>query len=156
MSKKNTNNSNSDPVDMKDLSDDVKSKLRDFDEDEAYLLLCEIFSYAQATKNYARFQSDLNEWKRRYPIDLFSDDLKRKIKYMLSKEFLEEVLKDFIIFDELSKKDPSKGLEQLRKILDKAEKNKDAKQLDKDLNELYKEYPLNFLKEKYPHLVHNQ
>ena len=153
MSKKNTNNSNSDPVDMKDLSDDVKSKLRDFDEDEAYLLLCEIFSYAQATKNYARFQSDLNEWKRRYPIDLFSDDLKRKIKYMLSKEFLEEVLKDFIIFDELSKKDPSKGLEQLRKILDKAEKNKDAKQLDKDLNELYKEYPLNFLKEKYPHLV---
>ena len=78
MSKKNTNNSNSDPVDMKDLSDDVKSKLRDFDEDEAYLLLCEIFSYAQATKNYARFQSDLNEWKRRYPIDLFSDDLKRK------------------------------------------------------------------------------
>ena len=80
MSKKNTNNSNSDPVDMKDLSDDVKSKLRDFDEDEAYLLLCEIFSYAQATKNYARFQSDLNEWKRRYPIDLFSDDLKRKIK----------------------------------------------------------------------------
>ena len=56
MSKKNTNNSNSDPVDMKDLSDDVKSKLRDFDEDEAYLLLCEIFSYAQATKNYARFQ----------------------------------------------------------------------------------------------------
>ena len=81
MSKKNTNNSNSDPVDMKDLSDDVKSKLRDFDEDEAYLLLCEIFSYAQATKNYARFQSDLNEWKRRYPIDLFSDDLKRKIKF---------------------------------------------------------------------------
>ena len=153
MSKKNTDNSNSDPVDMKDLSDDVKSKLRDFDEDEAYLLLCEIFSYAQATKNYARFQSDLNEWKRRYPIDLFSDDLKRKIKYMLSKEFLEEVLKDFIIFDELSKKDPSKGLERLHKILDKAEKNKDAKQLDKDLNELYKEYPLNFLKEKYPHLV---
>ena len=34
MSKKNTDNSNSDPVDMKDLSDDVKSKLRDFDEQE--------------------------------------------------------------------------------------------------------------------------
>lgn len=135
------------------LTDEAKSKLRDFDELEAYFLLCEIFSNAQTTKDYARFQSDLAEWKKRYPIDLFSDELKRKIKYMLSKEFIETVLKDFAVFEALSKKDPEKGLEKLRSVLDKAEKHKDAKQLDKDLEDLYKEYPLKFLKEKYPHVV---
>ena len=72
---------------------------------------------------------------------------------MLSKEFLDTILKDFTAFDELSKKDPAVGLEKLRKVLDKAEKHKDKKQLDKDLDKLYKEYPLDFLKEKYPHIV---
>lgn len=140
-------------VEIDKLTDEAKNKLRDFDELEAYFLLCEIFSNAQTTKDYARFQSDLAEWKKRYPIDLFSDELKRKIKYMLSKEFIETVLKDFAVFEALSKKDPAKGLEKLRSVLDKAEKHKDAKQLDKDLEDLYKEYPLKFLKEKYPHVV---
>lgn len=140
-------------VEIDKLTDEAKNKLRDFDELEAYFLLCEIFSNAQTTKDYARFQSDLAEWKKRYPIDLFSDELKRKIKYMLSKEFIETVLKDFAAFEALSKKDPAKGLEKLRDVLDKAEKHKDAKQLDADLEKLYKEYPLKFLKEKYPHVV---
>lgn len=140
-------------VEIDKLTDEAKNKLRDFDELEAYFLLCEIFSNAQTTKDYARFQSDLAEWKKRYPIDLFSDELKRKIKYMLSKEFIETVLKDFAVFEALSKKDPAKGLEKLRDVLDKAEKHKDAKQLDTDLEKLYKEYPLKFLKEKYPHVV---
>ena len=98
-------------VEIDKLTDEAKNKLRDFDELEAYFLLCEIFSNAQTTKDYARFQSDLAEWKKRYPIDLFSDELKRKIKYMLSKEFIETVLKDFAVFEALSKKDPAKGLE---------------------------------------------
>lgn len=140
-------------VEIDKLTDEAKNKLRDFDELEAYFLLCEIFSNAQTTKDYARFQSDLAEWKKRYPIDLFSDEFKRKIKYMLSKEFIETVLKDFAVFEALSKKDPAKGLEKLRDVLDKAEKHKDAKQLDADLEKLYKEYPLKFLKEKYPHVV---
>ena len=112
-------------VEIDKLTDEAKNKLRDFDELEAYFLLCEIFSNAQTTKDYARFQSDLAEWKKRYPIDLFSDELKRKIKYMLSKEFIETVLKDFAVFEALSKKDPAKGLEKLRDVLDKAEKHKD-------------------------------
>lgn len=135
------------------VTDETKAKLRDFDEEEAYFLLCEIFSYAQATKDYAKFQTDLNEWKKRYPIDLFSENLKRKIKYMLSKEFLDTILKGFMAFDELSKKNPLKGLEELRKILDRAEKHKDEKRLDKDLENLYSEYPLKYLTEKYPHIV---
>ncbi len=140
-------------VEIDKLTDEAKNKLRNFDELEAYFLLCEIFSNAQTTKDYARFQSDLAEWKKRYPIDLFGDELKRKIKYMLSKEFIETVLKDFAVFEALSKKDPAKGLEKLRDVLNKAEKHKDPKQLDNDLEKLYKEYPLNFLKEKYPHVV---
>lgn len=134
-------------------TDETKSKLRDFDEQEAYFLLCQIFSYAQATKDYARFQNDLNQWKKRFPIDLFSENLKNKIKYMLSNEFLDTVLKNFMAFDELSRKDPQKGLDKLRKIYASAEKHKNAKTLDKDLDDLYKEYPLKFLKEKYPHIV---
>lgn len=140
-------------VDMDKITDETKKKMRDFDEQEAYFLLCEIFSYAQATKDYSKFQTDLANWKSRYPIDLFSDDLKRKIKYMLSKEFLDTVLKNFSAFDALSKKDPSKGLEKLRKVFLRAEKHKDADKLDKDLSVLYKEYPLDFLKQKYPHIV---
>lgn len=138
------------------ITEEAPNKPKDFserDQQEAYFLLCEIFSYAQATKNYVKFQSDLNEWKKRFPIDLFDESYRIKIKYMLSKEFLDTVLKNFIAFDELSKKNPSQGLEKLRKILDKAEKHKDAKRLDADLDNLYKEYPLNFLKEKYPHVV---
>ena len=84
--------------DVVDITDEVKEKLRDFDEQEAYFLLCEIFSYAQATKDYAKFQIDLNEWKKRYPIDLFSvghivdcyvDDIdidKKKVSLTLLKE----------------------------------------------------------------------
>lgn len=140
-------------VDINNLTDEAKQKLRDFDEQEAYFLLCEIFANAQASKDYAKLQTDLAEWKKHYPIDLFSENLKRKIKYMLSKEFLDTILKDFTVFDELSKKDPSVGLEKLRKVLDKAEKHKDKKQLERDLDKLYKEYPLDFLKEKYPHIV---
>ncbi len=139
--------------DIIEINEQTKEKLRDFDEEEAYFELCQIFAYAQSSKNYAQFQSDLSEWKKRYPIDLFSDDFKSKIKYMLSNEFLDKVLKDFIAFDELSKKDPSKGLEKLRKILGRAEKHKDRKKLDNDLEELYSEYPLKFLKQKYPHVV---
>lgn len=135
------------------ITEETKEKLRDFDEQEAYFLLCEIFSYAQATKDYAKFQIDLTEWKKRFSIELFSETYKAKIKYMLSKEFLDTVLKNFIAFDELSKKDPAEGLEKLRKILHKAEKHKDAKELDKDLDGLYKEFPMKYLKEKYPHIV---
>ena len=85
-----------DVVDMEHISDDTKSKLRDFDEQEAYFMLCEIFANAQATKDYARFQSDLENWKKRFPIDLFSEDLKKKIKSKQpsKKENLKEGIKD--------------------------------------------------------------
>jgi len=135
------------------ITDETKSKLRGFDEEQAYMRLLQIFSYAQATKDYAFFQTELEKWKKEFPIYLFSDDYKRKIKYMLSNEFLDTVLKGFIAFDELSKKDPQKGLEKLRKIFANAEKHKNSKTLDKELDDLYKEYPLKFLKEKYPHIV---
>lgn len=142
-----------DVIDVNELTEDALKELRDFDENEAYFLLCEILSNAQATKNYAQFQFDLNEWKRRYPVHLFSENYKSKIKYMLSNEFLNTILDNFIAFDELSKKDPSKGLEKLRKVLDSAEKHKDEKRLNKDLESLYSEFPLSYLKEKYPHIV---
>lgn len=145
---------NADVVDeTKKIPEKAEEKTRDFDEEEAFFMLVQIFSEAQATKNYAKFQSDLAHWKRYYDIKLFSDKYRTRIRYMLSIEFLEKVLKDYLTFDRLSKKDPNQGLEKLRKVLKKAENHKDAKQLDKDLDTLYEEYPLNYLKEKFPHIT---
>lgn len=125
----------------------------EFDEEEAYIELCMIISFAQQTGNYTKFQSDLNEWKKRYPIESFSEKYKSKIKYLLSEEFLNSVLKDYLAFVEYSKLDPSKQLEKFRKIFSKAEQHKDAKRLDDDLKAFYKDYPLSYLQEKFPHIV---
>ena len=71
----------------KDAIKKVLEKEADFDEEEAYYELCEIIALAQRTGNYTKFQNDLNQWKKHYPIELFSDKYKSKIKYMLSEEF---------------------------------------------------------------------
>lgn len=124
-----------------------------FDEEEAYFELCEIISMAQQTGNYTKFQNDLNEWKKRYPIDSFSDKYKSKIRYLLSEEFLDSILKDYLAFLQYSKLDPNKQLDKFRKIFYRAEQHKDPKKLDADLKAFYKEYPLSYLKEKFPHIV---
>ena len=69
---------NDSPVDTK-LAKDLKNDKRDFNEQEAYFELCQIIAYAQSTKDYNRFIEDLKQWKSRYDVNLFSDDLKYKI-----------------------------------------------------------------------------
>ena len=125
----------------------------EFDEEEAYFELCQIISFAQQSGNYAKFQNDLNEWKKRYPVESFSEKYKSKIRYLLSEEFLDSILKDYLAFVQYSKLDPSKQLEKFRKIFSKAEQHKDAKRLDADLKAFYKDYPLSYLEEKFPHIV---
>lgn len=145
---------------MKDINNEVVDKKAEviakdvpFDEEEAYFELCQIISVAQQTANYARFQNDLAQWKKHYPIESFSEKYKAKIRYMLSEKFLDSVLKDYLAFEKYSQMDPNKQLDRLRKIYSRAEKHKDAKKLDADLAALYKEYPLSYLKEKFPHIV---
>lgn len=131
----------------------IIEKESDFDEEEAYFELCEIIEMARQTGNYAKFQNDLNQWKKHYPIELFSDKYKSKIKYMLSEEFLDSILKNYLAFVKYSELDPNKQLDKFRKIFNKAEIHKDPKRLDSDLEAFYKEYPLKYLKEKFPHIV---
>lgn len=145
---------------MKDINNEVVDKKAEvlakdvvFDEEEAYFELCQIISVAQQTANYARFQNDLNQWKKHYPIESFSEKYKSKIRYLLSEKFLDSILKDYLAFEKYSQMDPNKQLDRLRKIYSRAEKHKDAKRLDEDLAALYKEYPLSYLKEKFPHIV---
>ena len=138
---------------IEQVSEETLDKMRDFDEEEAYFLLCEIFAYAQATGDYVKFQYDLNEWKKRYDLKYFSEKFRLKIKYMLSEEFIEKVLKDYLAFEELSKKNPADGYAKLKKILEKAEKHKNKSKLDKDLEELFKEFPRSYLKQHYPHRI---
>lgn len=131
----------------------VLEKEADFDEEEAYYELCEIIALAQKTGNYTKFQNDLNQWKKHYPIELFSDKYKSKIKYMLSEEFLDSILKNYLAFEKYSKLDPNKQLDKFRKIFAKAEHHKDEKRLDAELTAFYKDYPLEYLKEKFPHII---
>ena len=121
-------------------------KLTPQEEQEAYFLLVQIFSNAQATQNQAQFEHDLAEWKKRFKIDRFSDEYKRKIKYMLSKEFLDTIIKNFSMYQEQAQMDYSKGLEKLHKIFDRAKKHKNESQLDKDLNSFFKIYSKDILK----------
>lgn len=137
----------------KDAIKKVLEKEADFDEEEAYYELCEIIALAQRTENYTKFQNDLNQWKKHYPIELFSDKYKSKIKYMLSEEFLDSVLKNYLAFEKYSKLDPNKQLDKFRRIFAKAEHHKDEKKLDADLKAFYADYPLEYLKEKFPHIV---
>lgn len=128
-------------------------KLTQQEEQEAYFLLIQIFSNAQATQNQAQFEHDLSEWKKRFQIDLFSDEYKRKIKYMLSKEFLDTIIKNFSIYQEQAQMDYSKGLEKLHKIFNRAEKHKNAQQLDKDLDTFFSIYSKDIFKKNYPHIM---
>lgn len=130
-------------------------KLTPQEEQEAYFLLVQIFSNAQATQNQAQFEHDLAEWKKRYKLDFFSDEYKRKIKYMLSKEFLDTIIKNFSIYQEQAQMDYSKGLEKLHKILDRAKKHKNESQLDKDLDSFFKIYSKDIFKKTYPHIIAN-
>lgn len=131
----------------------ILEKEAEFDEEEAFYELCEIIEMARQTGNYTRFQNDLAQWKKHYPIELFSDKYKSKIKYMLSEEFLDSILKNYLAFERYSKLDPNKQLDKFRKIFSRAEQHKDPKRLDADLEAFYKDYPLEYLKEKFPHIV---
>ncbi len=135
------------------LTDEAKKKSRDFDEEEAYFLLVQIFSYAQATQDKVQFDKDLREWEKRFPIDLFSDELKRKIQIMLSEEYKEATIQGFTAWLNYSKEDYSVGLKKLRKVLSDAEHHKNESKLDKDLTKLFEKYPKEYLAEKYPHIV---
>ena len=128
-------------------------KLTPQEEQEAYFLLVQIFSNAQATQNQAQFEHDLSEWKKRFKIDRFSDEYKRKIKYMLSKEFLDTIIKNFSIYQEQAQMDYSKGLDKLYKIFNNAKKHKNPEQLDKDLDALFSKYSIDIFKRNYPHIM---
>jgi len=133
--------------------EELKDKLSPYEQQEAYFMLCEIFARAQATQNRAQFESDLNEWKKRFNLDLFGEEFSHKIKYMLSQEFLDNIIKNFSIFMKQSQKDPAEGLEKLRKILAKAEKSKDKQQFKSDIKQWDLEYSSERLKKIYPHII---
>jgi len=137
-------------VEKKDIP---KDKLSPYDEQEAYFILCEIFARAQSTQNRAQFEYDLSQWKKRFSLEAFSEAYKIKIKYMLSEEFLNNIIKNFSIFMKQAQKDPAEGLEKLRKILDKAEKNKDKQQFKADIKQWDMDYSSERLKNIYPHII---
>ena len=138
---------------VNEKKDIPKDKLSPYDEQEAYFILCEIFARAQSTQNRAQFEYDLNQWKKRFSLEAFSEAYKIKIKYMLSEEFLNTIIKNFSIFMKQSQKNPTEGLEKLRKILAKAEKNKDKQQFKADIKQWDMEYSSERLKNIYPHII---
>jgi len=152
---KGGNMAQNDVVDKKtpETLEKLQEKNIDFDEEEAYYELCEIIAMARQTGDYVRFQNDLQEWKKFYPIESFSEKYKSKIKYLLSEQFLNSILKDYLIFVKCSQMDPSKQLDKLKKIYHRAEQHKDGKKLDSELKAFYQDYPLKYLKDKFPHII---
>ena len=135
------------PVDVTKL-DSIKDEKK-FDEQEAYFELCQIIAYAQATHDYDRLIKDLEQWKSRYDVELFSDELKYKVKYMLSLEFLSKVLKDFQVFYARSQLVPEHELQKFYNLLNKADKTKNRSEFEKELSKM----DIDYLKSHYPHIV---
>ena len=133
--------------------EDLKNKLSPYEQQEAYFMLCEIFARAQSTQNRSQFEYDLSQWKKRFNLDLFGEEYRHKIKYMLSQEFLDTIIKNFSIFIKQSQTDPAEGLEKLRKILDRAEKYKDKQQFKADMKQWDLKYSSERLKKIYPHIL---
>ena len=50
-------------IDMDKITNETKAKLRDFNEQEAYFQLCEIFAFAQSTGNFLNFSKTLMNGK---------------------------------------------------------------------------------------------
>ena len=124
-------------------------KLNEIDEEKAYLELCQIIAEAIQTQDINLLQYRIYEWKRKYPYEKFSKNLKAKIDYLLNQyysEVINQILKS--IKQRREKKDfnQRKALIKLYKMI---KETNDIKELNKKINEWKKEYPVNDFMEMY-------
>lgn len=114
-----------------------------FDEYLAYEELRIIFVIAIETQDFATLEDRIAAWERKYPLAEFTDeDIIRKIKAILNKEFLSRLIGDYLAAKILHEQEKQEELyNSLKTIIDTAKKSKDYKTASKEIrkwkNNLY-------------------
>ena len=119
------------------------------DEEKAYLELCQIIAEAIQTQDINLLQYRVNEWKRKYPYEKFSKNLKAKIDYLLNQyysELINSILKTIKEQKEKKEFNQHKALVKLYKII---KETNDIKELTKKVDKWKKEYPIDSFLDMY-------
>lgn len=106
-----------------------------FDEYRAYEELRMIFVIAIETQNFSTLEARISAWESKYPLDKFTDpEIIRKIKAILNKEFLTQLLGDYMAAKILHEQEKQKELyNSLKKIIDTAKETKNYKTAQKEI-----------------------
>ena len=106
-----------------------------FDEYRAYEELRMIFVIAIETQDFTTLEARIDAWEKRYPLAEFTDeDIIRKIKAILNKDFLSRLLGDYLAAKILHEQEKQKEFyDSLKSIIDTAKKSKDYKTAQKEI-----------------------
>lgn len=106
-----------------------------FDEYRAYEELRMIFVIAIETQDFTTLESRIAAWEKRYPLAEFTDeDIIRKIKAILNKDFLSRLIGDYLAAKILHEQEKQKEFyDSLKSIIDTAKKSKDYKTAQKEI-----------------------
>ena len=129
--------------------DPNKKEENQIDEERAYLELCQIIAEALETMDINLLQYRINEWKKKYPYEKFSKNLKAKIDFLLSQyytEIINQILKTIKERREKKKFDQGKAMVKLYKII---KETNDLKELNKKVEAWKKEFPINDFMDMY-------
>ncbi len=102
-----------------------EKKTPPFDEEEAYQELLMILQQAIAMQSLDSIEPLLEAWKRKYPLESFSDIYKRKIKAL--KDYFEQEYKTLLNLTERKKVDTVKAYFELCKIVGNAKWDRNLK-----------------------------
>lgn len=109
---------------------------------EAYIELCNIFRRAIETQDYSSLEPAIAIWKHKYKLDNLSDiekiftnrEVARKIKSILNRDYLSRLIGDYLASKVLAEqKSQQNYYDSLKKIIEKANKNKDYKTAKKEV-----------------------
>lgn len=110
-------------------------KEQHFDEYRAYEELRMIFVIAIETQNFSTLEARISAWESKYPLEEFTDpEIIRRIKAILNKEFLTQLIGDYMAAKILHEQEKQKELyDSLKTIIDTAKKTKNYKAAQKEI-----------------------
>ncbi len=131
------------------MSDNKKNEKIEIDEEKAYLELCQIIAEALQTEDINLLQIRVEQWKKKYPYNKFSKNLKAKIDYLLNQFYSEviiQILKSIKTNNEKKEFNQRKALTKLYKII---KETNDIKDLNKKVDNWKKEFPVDDFMDMY-------
>ena len=131
------------------MSKNSKKQEPEIDEERAYLELCQIIAEAIQTQDINLLECRIAEWKRRYPYEKFSKNLKAKIDYLLNyyySEVINQILKTIKQNKEKKEFNQHKAIVKLYKMI---KETNDIKDLNKKVDKWKKEYPIDDFMDMY-------